>query len=95
MLRIAVVSQTKEEVVLKIEGWICGEDVGLLEQEGQGWRQQHLKLVLDLSGVRFIDPAGLALLRSWSGKGFALRQASMFVGTLLQAQGLAQAGETE
>lgn len=83
MLRITVMSQAKKEVVLKVEGWVAGEDVVLLEQEGGRWLQQVEHLTLDLSGIRFIDEAGVALLKRWSKEGVALRGAPMFVRELL------------
>lgn len=88
MLRITVVEQSREEVVLKIEGWVSGEEVDLLEQEGARYLQQAERLVLDLRGVRYIDEAGMALLQRWSGERVVLRDGSPFVRTLLEAYGL-------
>lgn len=83
MLRITVISQTDKEVALKVEGWVSGPDVGLLGQEGDRWLQQVKHLTLDLSGIRFIDEAGVALLKRWSKEGVALRGTPMFVRELL------------
>lgn len=89
MIRIDVVTETREEVVLKVEGWLSGEDVALLESEGERcFEQQGRRLVLDLPGIRLIDEAGIRLLRRWSGEKLALRGASPFVQALLETHGL-------
>lgn len=88
MLRITEVAHSAEEVDLKVEGWICGTDVVLLEQEGRRYLGAGEGLVLDLDGVQNIDESGVALLRCWSGKGVRLRGGSMFVQTLLASYGL-------
>lgn len=88
MLRITVMSQTKKEVVLKVEGRVSGADVELLEQEGARYLREVRRLTLDLSGVQFIDEAGIALLRRWSGERLTLRDGSPFVRALLAAHNL-------
>ena len=52
-------------------------------------RRQSNRLVLDLGGVKFIDEAGLWVLKKWAGKRLVLRGATLFVRALLHAQGLA------
>ena len=93
MVRLTSVSQTPEEEVVKVEGWLNGEDVILLAQMGEKVRQRGARLVLDLAGVRSIDEEGLALLASWAGPQLGLRRSSLFVRTLLQRRGLTQEGE--
>lgn len=88
MMRITLVSQTPQEAVLRLEGWIAGEDVELLEAEGYRCFQQARRLELDLSGVKFIDTAGLALLQGWSGPRLELRNASAYLHSVLAAEGL-------
>jgi len=80
--------QTREEVVLKIERWVSGEDVNLLDQEGMRGMEEAERLVLDLTDVRFIDDAGIALLQRWSGERLVLRGASLFQRVLLGTRGL-------
>ena len=84
MMRITLLSQSPDEVVLKVEGWVSGEDVDLLEQEGSRWLRQAGHLVLDLSGVKSIDSRGIALLKRWPGEQLALRGESSFVHMLLR-----------
>ena len=89
MLRITVISQTREEVILKVEGWISWEDVRVLEEEGEHWLHETRSLVLDLSGVKFIDNGGIELLRRWHGQShLVLRGGSSFVRMLLRTHGL-------
>jgi len=89
MLRLTVISQTKEEAVLKVEGWVSGADVALLREEGTRLLRETERLVLDLDGVQFIDREGIALLKPWSGKRLELRGGSLFIRGLLEEHGLA------
>lgn len=89
MLRLTVHSQSGEEILLIVDGWITGKDVALLEQEGERHLQRATRLVLDLEGVRFIDPSGVALLQRWAGERLALRRPSPFVQLVLEKHGLA------
>jgi len=75
---------------LQVEGWITEEDVGVLDQEGACRMQGAKRLTLDLAGVRFIDTAGIALLKRWSEQGLELCGGSRFVRSLLNAHGLGQ-----
>jgi anti-anti-sigma regulatory factor len=93
MLRITLISQDTTDVVLKVEGWIAGDDVDLLACEGNRCLEQSRRLVLALSGVRLIDGAGLALLKQWAGERLALRGAQPFVAALLEEAGLASQEE--
>lgn len=88
MLRITLESQTLDEVILRVAGWLAGEDVELMEQEIVRWHQEGQRLVLDLEGVKFIDENGLALLKRWSERQLVLRGGSTFVRMLLKSNGL-------
>lgn len=92
MLRLTLVSQTTEETVLKVEGWVTEVSLPLLEAEGERRFRESERLVLDLKGMRFIDPVGLALLKRWTGKRLVLRDGSPFVRELLHRHGLDGAG---
>ena len=88
MIRITATTQTREEVVLKLEGWLAAGDVALLASEGESHFQQTERLVLELTGVEFIDSAGIGLLQAWTAKGLVLRGGSSFVQVLLREHGL-------
>ena len=89
MLRLTLMSRSAEEAVLKVDGWLAGADVALLDQEGGRHLQEGKRLVLELKGVKFIDSAGIALLQEWAGAQLVLRGASPFVHLLLKDRGLA------
>ena len=88
MLRLTVISETPEEVVLKVEGRVSDESVALLEHEGARWLRKVRCLVLDLTGVQFIGRMGIALLKRWSCERLVLRGGSPFVRSLLTTHGL-------
>ena len=88
MLRIVCESQTAEQVVLKVEGWVTGTDVDLLQREGVRQLRQSKRLVLDIGGTKFIDEGGLSLLKIWCGDRLVLRGGSPFVRALLAEHGL-------
>jgi anti-anti-sigma regulatory factor len=81
--------ETKREVVLKVDGWVSGSDVALLEEEGTRLLRESERLVLDLKGVRFIDRDGIDLLKRWAGDRLVLHGASPFLHVLLKEHGLA------
>lgn len=84
MIRITVKEENKEEVVLKVEGSISGDYVGLLGAEGERYLQQTRCLVLDLGGVEFIDKEGIRLFQQWSGDRLVLQNSSSFVKVMLK-----------
>lgn len=88
MLRLTPTSITPDQVVLKVEGWIADQGVGVLAQEVERLLDQSGNLVLDLRGVRFIDQEGLALFGRWPRDRVRWGQASGFVEALLEAYGL-------
>ena len=88
MIRLTIRSQTPEEVVLQVDGWVSGKNVPILEQEGTRLLGETQCLVLDLKGVRFIDEAGIALLQRWSGERLVLQDGPPFVRALLEKHGL-------
>ena len=88
MLHLRVQAQSREETVLAVQGWIAGNGVPLLEQVVAAHRQPGRQLVLELSAVRFVDEAGLELLRRWTGEGVVLRGGSPFVRKLLETHGI-------
>jgi anti-anti-sigma regulatory factor len=88
MLRLTLIRQTNQESVIKVEGWLSGSDVHLLEVEGHRCFKQESVLVLDLMGVCHVDSAGLDLLQGWWGQRLALRGVPAFVAALLRQRGL-------
>jgi len=88
MLRLTVKSQTPEEMVLQVDGWVSEAETDVLEKEGTRLLQESELLVLDLKGLRFIDEAGIEILKQWSRGRLVLRGASPFLHKLLEEYGL-------
>ena len=63
MLKISQVYESGECITLLLEGRICGAWVDELQRECQACLQQRHTVTLDLSGVSFVDRAGIDLLR--------------------------------
>lgn len=90
MVRLTVISQTEEEAVLKVEGWVSETDVALLEAEGTRLLRETGRLVLDLQGTRSIVREGIILLQRWSGEQLTLRGASPYLRGRLARHGLTE-----
>jgi anti-anti-sigma factor len=88
MLHVQIKKKNKEIVVLALGGDLIGETVQILAKEGKEQQKESKCMVLDLHGVRFIDSAGIDLLRSWSGAHLQLQGGSAFIQALLKAHKL-------
>jgi anti-anti-sigma regulatory factor len=64
VLRLTVVPTPVLVVTLKVEGQIVGEWAGALERECSALVAGGARVLLDLSGVIYIDSDGVATLRS-------------------------------
>jgi len=87
MLKISVVSQSREKTILQIEGWVSGSGVSLLEREIGNCLQDTEQLLLDFTGVMAVDPDGIDLLRR-NRERLRLRTGSAFMWALLDMHGL-------
>jgi hypothetical protein len=87
MLKISVVSQSREKTILQIEGWVSGSGVALLEREIRSHLQEAELLLLDFTGVMAVDPGGIDLLRR-NRERLRLRTGSAFMWALLDMHGL-------
>ena len=88
MLHLQIKEKNKEAVVLAVDGDLKGDAVQILAKEGKDQLKDTKCLVLDLTGVQFIDSAGIDLLQSWSGARLELRGGSFFIKALLKAHKL-------
>ena len=90
-MRLTVVSQTPEEVLVKVEGRIqLSEEAEVLAQEGRRWLAGGCRLVLDLAGLQAIGYAGLEVLQQWAeaDQPVVLRHGSDFIQAVLRFHGL-------
>ena len=88
MVRLTVISQTPDEIVLKVEGWVSEAEVLLLEQTLADAFRRTERLELELKGMKFINRAGIDLLKRWPGERLVLRGGASFIRTLLETHGL-------
>lgn len=63
MMRLTESGRNARRVTLAVEGWIAGEDAGLLQAECSAHLEQGLRVDLDLSAVSYVDAAGARTLR--------------------------------
>jgi len=83
MLRLEIRSADAQKTVLEVHGSIAGEDIPLLAEKIASQRREK-PLILDLTGVRFIDQTGVALLREWAAERLEMRGESFFIRALLR-----------
>lgn len=70
MIRIDILSQSPEEVVMRIAGWVQNErDIELVAQEGNRYLLQSRLLVLDLEHLQQLHDFALPLLKEWQAQG--------------------------
>ena len=62
-LRITKIKQEPSLILLKVEGAVVGECVGVLKEECKGWHQKNQTVQLDFSGVTSLSPEGIEMLR--------------------------------
>lgn len=88
MLRIAPVSIAPGKVLLKLEGWLGGDHVDVLAEEGRRLRTEGRTVTVDLDELRGVDSRGMALLGCWARKGVELCGGSPFIRLLLERHGV-------
>ena len=66
MIRITLLAEDSRETVLEVEGDLVEDSATALEQKSARWAQAP-KLEVDLAGVKFIDEAGIHVLRQRVG----------------------------
>jgi anti-anti-sigma regulatory factor len=84
VLRITSVTSPGEARVLRVEGRIAEQWVDELSRVALAPQTDSGGLVLDLSGVTFVDQRGVALLRRLRCLGVELVEGSAFVQGLLK-----------
>jgi anti-anti-sigma regulatory factor len=85
-MRITVMAINERAVTLLVEGRILGSRGAALNDECEAHRAMHRRITLDLSGVTFVDAAGVELLQTLARDRVALVGCSIFVVGLLSAR---------
>ncbi len=93
MMRITEIAEGDAVARLRVEGHITQQTIGELLASSAACLNGHRTLLLDVSGVRFVDPVGVNALRSLMPKGTRLIGCSGFLTELLRADGTPE--ETE
>ena len=83
MFRITTTTIEPDQKLLKAEGAVRGEAVRAIRLACQLELAEGRPVVLDLTGVSFIDPAGVHCVRSLAAQGVQLRGGSPFVVAML------------
>ena len=91
MLRITRTEKAEAEINLTVEGRLVGEWVTELQTAAMmEANSEYTRMHLDLSGVRFVDSQGLALLQRLLNQGIVLQGVSPFVQQLLNTSPLSR-----
>ncbi len=79
-IRISV--SAEEQSILQIDGWLDEEAADELQRVA---RKQSMPLVLDLNGIRSVDPHGVRVLLALADEGAELRGLSNYLELLLES----------
>jgi anti-anti-sigma regulatory factor len=94
MLKITETSKDEKTVTLKLDGKMVGALVSDLEELCLHHRDEKGKtVVLDFSGVTFIDNKGLTMLRKIKDNRVIMVNYSLFIETLLNVNKLISSNE--
>ena len=84
MMRVTRIAAGEGGETLRVEGRLTHETVEELRMACDAVLAERTSLQLDVSGVRFVDPTGVALLHGLERRGARLGGCSGFVGELLR-----------
>ena len=84
MLRIDRAYENLLIVKLKLEGTLVGEWVSLLEEKILECLENNKKVLLDFSGLRFVDEHGMEMLRRLPPEKIAITNCPRFIEELLK-----------
>jgi len=79
VLRISVASNSNQAIQFQLEGNLAGPWVEELRRLADDALSQEKAVSIDLSGVRFVDTQGVALLREFSRRRISQVNCSQFV----------------
>jgi RNA polymerase sigma-70 factor (ECF subfamily) len=84
MMRVTRLATGNGTEMLRVEGRLTHETAEELRMACEAVLTKNLSLQLDVSGVQFVDPAGVALLRHLEERGTRLAGCSGFVDQMLR-----------
>jgi ABC-type transporter Mla MlaB component len=84
VLKISRSDRDSIHTTLRLEGRVTQADLSELERTCKESQKEGLRLVLDLTGVSFVDREGVAALNRMRRDGIILTGCSPFVGELLK-----------
>lgn len=87
MLKITAIPEDNETVTLQLEGRIVREWVDEVRRECERSLAERSRVILDLSGVTFLDDQGIKLLKTLEGDCVRLSRCSTFLAALLKEEG--------
>ena len=83
MLRITTVDEGQPHVTLRVEGTIATRWVSELEREIKRWLGSDRRVVLDLTGVKFVGAQGADMLKRVSTENVEIINCSALIRGLL------------
>ena len=86
MMRVTRIAAGEGVETLRVEGRLTHETVEELRMACEAVLTEQRSLQLDLSGLQFVDPTGVALLQSLGRRGTRLEGCSGFITELLRAR---------
>ena len=85
MLRITLIYKDKQAVTLRLDGKFVGTSVSTLKKECLTYKDKKNKtVILDFSGVSYIDPNGIRILESINDEKLQIVNCPMFIEKLLE-----------
>jgi ABC-type transporter Mla MlaB component len=79
VLRISIINESEQRVLLGLQGWLVGPWVDELRKESEQQLADAKAVRLDLGKVLFVDPRGVALLRELAGREVEYVNCSTFI----------------
>jgi anti-anti-sigma regulatory factor len=94
-IRITRLDGTDSRATLKLEGRLVAEWAPFVERECAALASSVVHVKLDLSGVRFVDSAGVDALLRLSDAGVEIRNCPDSVASVLEGEGVPVARDDE
>ena len=88
MLRITETTTNEAQTLLQLEGRLVGQWVALLRESAAPFEANSF--ALELTGVSFVDHAGLELLHTWQARGITLLNCPLFLQEMLRQAAIAK-----